>query len=407
MDKNILLLGLGVAAYFYLKKKDKPLGISGCTNPEATNYDPSATTDNGGCVLSIPPPPQPLYPGPPYPGFPPTPAPPYPPLPALPILGCNNPQATNYNPSATANDGSCQFPLPPVPGCTNSNATNYNSLANTDDGSCLYTTIDCWQDCQADGSTSQMQQSTSGSCPTTHPQTAQPTGCPTTCADANANNNGGALPCVYTEVTCYDNGCPTPGTAMSVNGVCPTTHPHTTAQPCTTGNCADPLANNDGQPLPCTYTEFDCYDTTCPTPGITQSVNAVCPTTHPNTNNTCTTGTNCVDPLANNDGQPLPCTYTEFDCYDDTCPTPLIQSSVNAVCPTTHPNTTLPTCTGISCWDDCGQPAGTPAPMITEYGAQCPSTHPNTTEPNCVQGCSDPSAANYNQQAVGSSWACS
>lgn len=50
------------------------------------------------------------------------------------ILGCTNPNALNYNPSATQNDGSC---IMIVLGCTNILATNYNPSANTDDGSCI------------------------------------------------------------------------------------------------------------------------------------------------------------------------------------------------------------------------------------------------------------------------------
>ena len=48
------------------------------------------------------------------------------------ILGCTNPFATNYNPQATENDGSCI-----VPGCTDIDADNYYSGANQDDGSCV------------------------------------------------------------------------------------------------------------------------------------------------------------------------------------------------------------------------------------------------------------------------------
>ena len=53
-----------------------------------------------------------------------------------PIYGCTDSTATNYNSSATNDDGSCTFPS--VSGCTDSLACNYNSLADTDDGSCNY-----------------------------------------------------------------------------------------------------------------------------------------------------------------------------------------------------------------------------------------------------------------------------
>lgn len=35
-------------------------------------------------------------------------------VPPTPVLGCTNPAATNYNPSATQDDGTCVFPEPPV-----------------------------------------------------------------------------------------------------------------------------------------------------------------------------------------------------------------------------------------------------------------------------------------------------
>ena len=47
--------------------------------------------------------------------------------------GCTDPGASNYNPSATCDDGSCV-----LAGCTDPNANNYNASATSDDGSCLY-----------------------------------------------------------------------------------------------------------------------------------------------------------------------------------------------------------------------------------------------------------------------------
>lgn len=49
------------------------------------------------------------------------------------IEGCTNILASNYNPNAHINDGSCIF----VSGCTMPFADNYNSLAVIDDGSCV------------------------------------------------------------------------------------------------------------------------------------------------------------------------------------------------------------------------------------------------------------------------------
>ena len=56
----------------------------------------------------------------------------------IPVPGCTDSLACNYDPTATIDDSSCIFP----DGCTDSLACNYNSLATCDDGSCL-TTYGC------------------------------------------------------------------------------------------------------------------------------------------------------------------------------------------------------------------------------------------------------------------------
>ncbi|MBS71535.1 MAG: hypothetical protein CMO20_01090, partial [Thermoplasmata archaeon] len=94
--------------------------LEGCTNSLANNFNSSALVDDGSCnyeeVEEPEPEPEPE-----------------------PIEGCTNSSATNYDPLAEVDDGSCQFPQPePIEGCTNSNATNYDPLAEVDDGSCTY-----------------------------------------------------------------------------------------------------------------------------------------------------------------------------------------------------------------------------------------------------------------------------
>ena len=73
----------------------------GCTNPEAINYNPDATDDDGSCKF--------------------------------PVAGCMDATADNYNPNATDDDGSCNYS-----GCTDPTADNYNPQANIDDGSCVW-----------------------------------------------------------------------------------------------------------------------------------------------------------------------------------------------------------------------------------------------------------------------------
>ena len=85
-------------------------GISGCTDPIATNYDPLATIDDGSCV----------YPAP--------------------IYGCTDATANNYNPNATIDDGSCTYD---IYGCTDPTANNYYAGATVDDGSCTYDVYGC------------------------------------------------------------------------------------------------------------------------------------------------------------------------------------------------------------------------------------------------------------------------
>lgn len=73
----------------------------GCTNPEATNFDPQANTDDGSCVIE----------------------------------GCTDVNALNFDPEANSDDGSCLYM---IFGCTDPLALNYNPLASVDDNSCLY-----------------------------------------------------------------------------------------------------------------------------------------------------------------------------------------------------------------------------------------------------------------------------
>lgn len=56
------------------------------------------------------------------------------------VFGCTNPLATNYNPLATGDDGSCQL-AGAVLGCTDPDANNYEILATQDDGTCEYDPI--------------------------------------------------------------------------------------------------------------------------------------------------------------------------------------------------------------------------------------------------------------------------
>ena len=96
----------------------------GCNNPNACNFDASANTNDGSCDFPIQ-----------YrdceenclndfdnDGV----------CDEVEIIGCTYEWAVNYNPNATNDDGSCV----PVEGCTYEWAFNYDDHANFDDGSC-------------------------------------------------------------------------------------------------------------------------------------------------------------------------------------------------------------------------------------------------------------------------------
>ena len=63
-----------------------------------------------------------------------------PPAPTI-VLGCLDPNASNYNRSANINDGSCTYPPtnpPRIRGCTDRGAINFNPYASENDGTCRY-----------------------------------------------------------------------------------------------------------------------------------------------------------------------------------------------------------------------------------------------------------------------------
>ena len=76
--------------------------ICGCTDIEASNYDSTATFDDGSCKDCA--------------GI----------IDGNNICGCTDETAVNYDSLATSDDGSCQYP---IQGCTDPNAANYNPNA--------------------------------------------------------------------------------------------------------------------------------------------------------------------------------------------------------------------------------------------------------------------------------------
>ena len=101
----------------YFNGDDGPLG--GCLQVDATNYNPDATFDDGSCNFLVI------------------------------IYGCTNPEAENYEAQATHDDGRCVVindnpngtngnETAAIYGCMDIEANNYDNKATEDDGSCDY-----------------------------------------------------------------------------------------------------------------------------------------------------------------------------------------------------------------------------------------------------------------------------
>lgn len=84
--------------------------VGGCLQANACNYDPSANFDNGSCDYSC--------------------------------YGCTYAAAANFDATATIDDGSCLFNVV-ADGCIDPTACNYCNLCATDDGSCDYSCLGC------------------------------------------------------------------------------------------------------------------------------------------------------------------------------------------------------------------------------------------------------------------------
>ena len=82
---------------------ETPDPIYGCTDPGATNYNPAAAQDDGSCFYGI--------------------------------GGCTDVTALNYDPQATFDNNTCEYG---IRGCTDPAAHNYDPNATSNDGSCHY-----------------------------------------------------------------------------------------------------------------------------------------------------------------------------------------------------------------------------------------------------------------------------
>lgn len=174
------------------------------------------------------------------------------------IVGCTDPLATNYVPSANyqAQPGSSMECIVAILGCTNPTADNYNSIANVDDGSCTYTVVYGCTDSTADNYDSTATQD-DGTC--------EYLGCTSTTAcnydsmanvdDGSCNEPDGCTDPTYLEYNasylCDDGSCSTLVVLGCTDASAANYDPNAnvddgSCSPCSPGitGCMDPLANN-------------------------------------------------------------------------------------------------------------------------------------------------------------------
>ena len=337
---------------------------SGCIDPTAVNYDPSATQDDGTCYYN--------------PGCTDASASNYDPAAdyddgsCIPNLtGCMDPSATNYNAQVTIDDGTCIYP-----GCTDPTASNYDPNANFDDSSCVFPSYGCTD--PAASNYDALADTDDGSC------NYDVYGC----EDPLANNYNAAVTvadgsCTYDDISCdsCNNGYPT--SQIYPGPTCPAqTIPSGSGDPCagvTIMGCTNAAASN--------YSAVaNTDDGSCQIVGCGD----------PSANN--------YDPAVTQSGQGM-CSYTNY-CYQ--CGGPGNSSAVgnsfttsDNLCPNGWQDS-VPTCSvpDVSC-DSCNN--GYPTSMMYP-GPTCPAqTVPSGSGDPCagvtISGCTNPGATNYNAVA--------
>ncbi len=315
----------------------------GCTDATACNYVPTATIDDGSCNFGITECPDPCND----------------------VLGCTNPISPNYNANATCDDNSCV-----IEGCTDQTACNYNPEANSNFG-CDYGNAACTDPCS--------------------PVVG--------CTDVTA--------CNYNAMACVDNG-----SCILQDG------------------CTDATACNYDPTAICDDSSCDFGNTACPTPcnvilGCTD--NTACnydPAANCDDNSCefapCNPG--CTDPCASNydatadadDGSCNPydttcntdCTIGDIEVWDGTacaCVATLTSVSgctdMNACNFNTNANCEDNSCSygETNCPDPCNAVLGCTNPQASNYDPAA-----NCENNTCIVegGCTDATACNFNANAT-------
>ena len=170
---------------------DSVAPVYGCIDESATNYDPGATEDDGSCIYA-----------------------------EQPMSGCTDSEATNYDEQATVDDGSCTYPDADITGCMDSTALNYNSAATINEG-CVFSSS---EDNQTEPDNSTVEENNSSD------QTSP--GNETTNSDSSTGNG---------------NNQSVPGELKTCEGCCGATFEVSVDEPCPTQTCSpcEESQNND------------------------------------------------------------------------------------------------------------------------------------------------------------------
>lgn len=165
--------------------------VEGCIDESATNYDPDATVDDGSCIY-----------------------------PEQPMTGCTDSEATNYDEQATVDDGSCTYPDADITGCMDSTALNYDPAATINEG-CVFSSN---EDNQTEPDNSTVEENNSSDQTNTENETT----------NSDPSTGNGANQSVTEELkTCE--GCCGATLEVSVDEPCPTQ----TCSPCVESQDSD------------------------------------------------------------------------------------------------------------------------------------------------------------------------
>jgi gliding motility-associated-like protein len=264
------------------------------------------------------------------------------------VLGCTNPTANNYNPSATCDDGSCQFDCPDPGNCNDGICANGQEQWNGTTCACETIAGTIPTPCTDDGVCSNGTETwDNNTCTCT--QTNVPTPCTDdgVCSNGTENWDNNTCTCSQTNVPtpCTDDGVCSNGTETWDNNTCACN-----IIPAVLG-CTNPTANNYN-PL-ATCDDGSCQFA-CPDPGNCND--GICANGQEQWN-----GTTCAcETIAGT--IPTPCTddgvcSNGVETWDNnTCACNIIPAVLGCTNPTANNYNPLATCDDGSCQFACPDP---------------------------------------------------